>query len=275
MRHDLRSVLTHGKGNRYPDAHRFQARILDDDGHPVLPSARYRRLEKGWCEGDNLRHNLVGRILASQVGRPWDAAHSALCRVLDAPLRDHLLSHAVEENCTLSAEGEVLCDRGRPVSGLYVDPRDGILRKAEGPGWAAGYRLRKRRRRVADPDLVPLTEADDPDRRVDLRRIEGAWYVMSWVRSEARLGDRWQDPVLAVRHGERVTVFETLHAKRQIARGEIRRAGLAAWAEGAARLAELIADGRDDAGLAAALTRLAKAAAPPFLRRDGPPAARR
>jgi len=260
MRHDFRSLLTHGKDLRYPDAQLVRTRILDDDGASVLPDARARELRKGRCEGNNLRYALLHRYLASQVGRRWDAVRSDLCRALDPALRARLLDGAVEEECRLGDDGTVVDGRGRPVHGPYVDPRDGILRAAPRRSWSAGYRLRERRRGLADPDLVPLTEPTDPDRRVELRRLAGVWYELAYRRSEVPPRVSPRDAVAVVRRGESAMAYEDAVRKRQLPKAEIRRLRLAEWALGAARLAAGVADGRDDPRLADRLRDLRRAA---------------
>jgi hypothetical protein len=258
MRCDFRSVLTHGQGTRYPDAEYVRSRILDDDGTVPMPRARARTLDKGWCEGSNLRHNLIGRYLRSQVGRRWDAVRSDLCRALDPALRLRFVDGCVEEGCRIGEDGIVRDARGRRVADIYVDPRDGVLRDVPRRSWSAAYRLRERRRLLVDPDAIHLTEPFDPERRVELRRVDGVWYAFAYRRSDAP--SRSRNTVLAIRYDVRCDVFEDLVSKRQIPSAEIRRLRLGEWAEGAGRLREAVASGRDEPRIAERLETIRRAA---------------
>ena len=273
MRTDFRSVLTHGKDLRYPDAQHRRTRVLDDDGFEPCPRVRPRDLHKGWREGDNLRHALARRWLRAQVGRRWDAVHSDMCRALraDPDLVGRMLRWNVEVGCSVSDDGTPHDAEGRRARGLWVDPRDGVLRAASREGFGTGrYRLRHRRRLLTDPGRLPLTEPDDTARRAELRRVDGVWYAYAY--------DLVATPVyravvtLRSGGGDRLHFEEHVAFKRQLASAEIRRLRLRDWAADAEALAACVGEGRDDAGAAVRLEAVRAAAkafvlASPRLRR--------
>lgn len=115
------------------------------------------------------------RWLRAQVSRPWDKVWSELVGGVDSRtlMGGHLLEHAsleVEQHCHVDASTRSLRDlRGNAVTGLYVDPRTGLLR------WKPPLSKAQRRRppllvSAITPDTFPLGE-----NRFRIKR-NGIWF---------------------------------------------------------------------------------------------------
>ncbi len=110
------------------------------------------------------------RYLRKQVGRPWNKVYSELREVIDSrsTVRQHILDHVhwevatsielVEEhNRQFPYEFSAWGGR-RPVNGLYVDPRTGLLRRTpvrpriRGGQWLGDSRYRLGERGIALPE---------------------------------------------------------------------------------------------------------------------------
>ena len=86
---------------------------------------------------DLLKSRALTRYIRAQVGRPWDKVYSELCSMADSrsdigkQVRD-IIRWNVETNCVIEDDGEIVSylsrwfDR-RPVDGLFVHPKTGIL----------------------------------------------------------------------------------------------------------------------------------------------------
>lgn len=189
MRKDFIKVLTErprrGSGMRYHDV-RPRDLIntdLEDEDNPIL-DAGYR-YPYGWDKKDF--SDLIGplhRYLNSCVGRPWNDVHSEICENLKGrnTVQQHLLDHVkqevdlelkVDENDRLYHPTSTWRIRnGDAVYGLYVDPRDGILKKApERPRW-----------RYREPDAPNGYIMEDG---IHIRCDNGIWYaIVEAARSE-------------------------------------------------------------------------------------------
>lgn len=83
--------------------------------------------------------DLIGpllRYLRSNVGRPWDKVYSEMCEHLDfrKTIGRHIFEHVqgiVSLHCSMGEDGKIYELTGwrpdRPVEGLYVHPRTGLL----------------------------------------------------------------------------------------------------------------------------------------------------
>lgn len=115
------------------------------------------------------------RFLRKNVGRPWDKVYSELSDGLDKrkATGKHIFDHVddmVEKNCLIGADGRAYATdwRGnRPLSGMYVHPRTGLL--CEAP--RETKRERERRRRLAEP----ITRLDLGDNTA-YQLYETVWY---------------------------------------------------------------------------------------------------
>jgi hypothetical protein len=174
MREDMHKVIV--ERPRYGHSHasaktRLRIRDYDPDkayDYPSRISTARRHLYGYAAKSFNDFLSPVRRFLQKRVGTPWNAVYSELVRGLDRRkvTGRHVLQHVelmVERNCYFDVAGQPRAKRGdRPVTGLYVDPRDGALRKA-----------------IA----VSKTQRDRPPSRVrvdaltQFERINGIWYL--------------------------------------------------------------------------------------------------
>ena len=129
-----------------------------------------------------LNENLapLRRYLERQVGRPWNKVYSEIARHLrvDNPVQQHVRDHLADfvaikprrEAGTVYVVGGGKEHYDRLwYQPLYVDPRDGLLKRTDHLPEAKTAR-RARRRKPEAPDRIAL--ADDRE----LRRIDGLWY---------------------------------------------------------------------------------------------------
>jgi hypothetical protein len=116
---------------------------------------------------------LVG-FLRKNVGRPWDKVYSELSVNLDKRkvTGRHIFVHVddmVERHCFIGVDGRVWTtawDGDRPVSGMYVHPRTGLLCETKG----ITRRERKRKRQQAEDHFLHLTDT------LGYRKHAGIWY---------------------------------------------------------------------------------------------------
>lgn len=114
------------------------------------------------------------RFLRSQVGRPWNKVHQALCEHVnfDNVVQKHVLTHVyqyverivmIRDGCVCRGEG---LRRGRPLEPgqMYVCPQTGLLRIVK--------RSRSRRplSRVMGPGLIQYLQRDNLWWEVQLRQ---------------------------------------------------------------------------------------------------------
>jgi hypothetical protein len=133
----------------------------------------------------SLNENLapLRRYLERQVGRPWNKVYSEISRHLRADnpvqqdVRDHLSDFVAikprRRAGALYIDGSGKERRDRLwYQPLYVDPKDGLLKRTDRLPEAKA--LRSARRRKPQPaDRIALA----PDR--ELRRIDGLWYEIA------------------------------------------------------------------------------------------------
>lgn len=137
----------------------------DFDGGPRRP-----HFERGKHLNENLAP--LRRYLEKQVGRPWDKVYGEVLQGIDtrSAIGLHVLQHVPDFVWieTMLVNGQVVCLRwngAHPVSGLYVDPRTGLLRDAD----------RKKKRSgaatpAAEPNWVAVSQAEA------YQKIDGLWF---------------------------------------------------------------------------------------------------
>lgn len=181
MRHDMNKVLVNCyRVSGGPARPGRPPRDLDD-----LPKRQgMRRPYDSQSTRKDFGENLspLYRYLHKQLGRPWDTVFSEICRAFDTrkTINQHILLH-VDQYVTregLFEEGSQVLkhdsyEGARPVGGLYVHPRTGLLCLSDEPS----YRTRMRHRREEEARQAMV------DRKVvsptlELRRIEGIWYML-------------------------------------------------------------------------------------------------
>lgn len=185
MRPDMKKVVVERprRGSRAPNQ-KFGVRL------PYVPDQDYEDQPKRALGFESYRHSekwftdVLGpleRFLRKNVGRPWDKVYSELCAGLDKrkATGKHIFDHVdamVEKNCLIGADGRAYATdwRGnRPLSGMYVHPRTGLL--CEGP--RETKRERDRRRLLAeDPSFLRIDDA------TGYQKHEGLWYCVKLKR---------------------------------------------------------------------------------------------
>src|SRR5271166_3005552 len=132
-----------------------------------------------------LNENLspLRRYLERQVGRPWDKVYAEIARRLRADntvqqhVRHHLADFVAVKPRRRSGTLSILSGAKKRYDWLwfeplYVDPRDGLLKRTDRLREAKAER-QARRPPPAPPDRIGLTA----DR--ELRRIEGLWFEVT------------------------------------------------------------------------------------------------
>ena len=141
---------------------------------------RFEWARSKWCASGPLT-----RFLRSRVGRPWDKVHGELCRGLksEGPSGRRALDQVrwiVALDCVADAGGRIReHPSGKPVQGLFVHPRTGILCWIE-------------KTRPAGPKAPSSLDAIDRfkvDDAVEYRKREGLWYI-EYSRPLESVGER-------------------------------------------------------------------------------------
>jgi hypothetical protein len=183
MRADMAKVIVErprrgGQGSR-------KGRIRNFELLPTKEGMRRR-----WTDLKSLNENLapLRRFLVSRVGRRWDAVyaelneHLALRNAVQQHVRTHL-SWFVALKLQLAPDG-TLYDQGwrdvdwRHFYDVYVDPRDGILKRSLSDKRHRREAQRRQQQRIAQQAsaetrvLGPMHE---------LHRIDGVWYAIEFA----------------------------------------------------------------------------------------------
>lgn len=145
---------------------------------PKQEGMRRRHILSGDWKSQKDHLSPLRRYLERQVGRPWDKVYAEIAEHLraDCTVQQHLREHldgfvAVKprrgvRNWMFSGNS-----MGLWYQPLYVDPKDGLLKRTDAlPEVKA---LRRRRREPVAPSRIALA----PDR--ELRRIGGIWYELT------------------------------------------------------------------------------------------------
>lgn len=183
------------------------------------------------------------RFFEHRVGRRWDAVFAEICAVTDrrSGIDGHLHSHigdVLDRHAVRDDEGRLWSRRHGwrfEVRGVYVDPDDGVIRKAP---------PRRRPLATTTPDAIRVRA------EFGYRKIGGIWYAVTYRPIPERRVERRVDAdgpvrIVVVEEGKAYDIFDGLvgrgpvgwgrsapvrthHAvaKRQLSGPELRRAGL-------------------------------------------------
>jgi hypothetical protein len=158
-----------------------RARYLDD-----LPKHEgMRRAHLRWGDRKTLNENLapLRRYLERQVGRPWNKVYSEIAQHLrvDSAVQQHVRNHLpdfvavkprrISRRWYFADDGSA---RGAWLwsQRLYVDPKDGLLKRTDRLPEVRAAR-RACQRKPQPPEQIALAA----DR--ELRRIDGLWYEVT------------------------------------------------------------------------------------------------
>lgn len=184
MRADMAKVIV--ERPRRPASGRLKGRLDQDfEAQPIKQGMKYRL-----ADTKSLNENLapLRRYLARQVGRPWSkvyaeiSAHLKATSAVQQHVRDHLKDY-VAVKVSLNKAGEpMVVSRWRRSYDFYVDPRDGILKRAKADTDKARKRAKEQcRQRLAlaqsRVDKIKLAPGSD------LRRLEGIWFAVNYSLS--------------------------------------------------------------------------------------------
>ena len=260
MRQDMKTVLTerprHGLVRKFHEVRTRTKRGNYDD----LPA--FEGMRRPYLYGFNNKQfsdhiKPLIRFLWSSVGRKWDDVWSEIAAQVPAgsTMNDHLRGHVFSEidlHCTVE-NGKVFPQPNRyrwrsnvEPTGLYVDPRDGVIKA--GSNDYHNSRSNHRRRFWNDRE-VPAPTSCEIDGGV-LRLIDGIWYqfdclplplpkvitvVVDGERKTKLQHVLRRDEFLGttIHHGQRVTDNDqwlqrgVYHAnKRQLSSADLKRHGL-------------------------------------------------
>jgi hypothetical protein len=178
MREDMSRVIVERPRIAYRTARKGR-RAVPFDELPARQGMRRAQRERG---GDKqLNENLapLRRFLERQVGRPWDKVYSEIAERLRvaSTVQQHVRDHLRDFVATRPRQG-IHGWYGRDDAlwhqRLYVDPRDGILKRTDRhPAAKARRREAERSRRKPQADRIALAS----DR--ELRQIGGIWYEVT------------------------------------------------------------------------------------------------
>lgn len=182
MRKDMAKVVVE-KPRRNRDAEDFvKGRKLALDDLPQYEGMKAGR-RRGWSRKEfSETLNPLRRYLESQIGRRWNDVYSDICANINPnnTVQQHVLTHVfdfVEVHTFRHTDGKVYAnDRyfyghhlGRELSGLYVDPDDGILRYVQ-PRRRSRFEPFKR-----SEDYVPLGYERA------YQRLNGIWFEVLYT----------------------------------------------------------------------------------------------
>lgn len=149
MRDDMAKVVTErprrGHRNKSNKTTGLRIRRYDPDheyDEPTrLPVARYRQYGYNAKEFSDLI-NPLKRYLRSRIGKPWNKVHSELSQKFDrrgvngSHIWDHVMLE-IETDCYIGDDGLAYTNNRkyifrtceRPIRGLYVHPKTGLIRE--------------------------------------------------------------------------------------------------------------------------------------------------
>ena len=183
MKHDMhRVIIEPGRRGSCAKSRKWSAKVTEDYDGPTRVSSGRRQYPDFKTQSDRL--GPLERFVRRQAGRPWNKAYSEICKAVPKGMhRDHVdshLRHIVAIRC-FYVERELWVTSGilsRPTriaawhTGLYVEPRTGILRDAR----------RKKKRQHAP--VRPMPKAFWTDSTHQCRRIRGVWYELAYQRHD-------------------------------------------------------------------------------------------
>lgn len=182
MREDMAKVIV--ERPRYGGYGREKGRLGKDfELQPTRERMKYRL-----ADTKSLNENLapLRRYLASQVGRPWSKVYSEISANLRATnaveqhVRDHIKKQYVAIKVSFNKAGEPLnVGRWWSAYDFYLDPQDGILKRAKDDTDKARKRAKERRRQQlviaqSNSDKIKLAPGSE------LRRFNGIWFAVGY-----------------------------------------------------------------------------------------------
>jgi hypothetical protein len=179
MREDMARVIV--ERPRIIDSITRKGRNRPLEDYPKQLGMRRSQRERGGYKMLNENLSPLRRFLERQVGRPWDKVFSEIAKRLraDSTVQQHVRDHLRDFVAIRPRRGIAVWYRwgGETLwhQPLYVDPRDGILKRTDRLPEERARRRREveRQRRQPAPERVELAI----DR--ELRRIDGIWYEVA------------------------------------------------------------------------------------------------
>jgi len=184
MREDMAKVIV--ERPRHGGYGRLKGRMSRDlESQPNKQGMKYRL-----ADTKSLNENLapLRRYLASQVGRPWSKVYSEISANLKVTnavqqhVRDHLKDFVAVKVSVNKAGESMVVSRWRRSYDFYVDPHDGILKRAKADTDKSRKRAKEQRRqRLTLPqskvNKIKLAPGSD------LRRLNGIWFAVNYSLS--------------------------------------------------------------------------------------------
>jgi hypothetical protein len=176
MRKDMARVIV--ERPRIIDSIPRKGRRCPLDQEPKHLGMRRSQRERGGYKMLNENLAPLRRFLERQVGRPWDKVFSEIAARLraDSTVQQHVRDHLQDFVATRPRRGISTWHRRGDAAlwrqPLYVDPRDGILKRTD--------RLPDVRKRTkAGSSVIPPVERIELSSTRELRCIDGIWYDIS------------------------------------------------------------------------------------------------
>ena len=169
-----------------------RSRLAGEDDLPRrIGMKRFRTLNNTRSKWLNENLAPLERYLMKQIGRPWSKVYSEICENLDANntvqqhVRDHLQDFIVVKVATgrdgKLIDGNTRTGWTRAVEApwrqkLYVDPKDGIIKRSVKLWRKLGIDPTPPWKRRRDDDGHPDPFVRKIDAATELHRIDGVWY---------------------------------------------------------------------------------------------------
>jgi hypothetical protein len=174
MREDMAKVIVERPRVLEDIPRKGRPRPLEDE--PTHQGMRRAHRERGGYKMLNENLAPLRRYLERQVGRPWDKVYSEIAQRLrvDSAVQQHVRDHLRDFVATRPRRG--ICswrylDEGVWYQRLYVDPRDGILKRTDRlPEVKARLRQKAERLRNRPVECIKLSSTRE------LRVLDGIWY---------------------------------------------------------------------------------------------------
>jgi hypothetical protein len=168
---------------------RLRGRLaMDWESQRAKQGMKYR-----WADTKSLNENLapLRRYLARQVGRPWNKVYSEISANLKATnavqqhVRDHIEDY-VAIRLSFNKAGEPMSvSRWWRSYDFYVDPRNGILKRAKALTDKARKRAKEQRRQRLALEQRKISRVNLAP-GLDLRQRNGIWFTVNYtVTSDA------------------------------------------------------------------------------------------
>lgn len=169
MRKDMAKVLV--ERPRLIDSTEHRGRQLPPDLLPKAIGLRRGVREAGGFKQLNENLAPLRRYLERQVGRPWNKVFSDIAANLKSTstVQQHVRDH-IKDFVQLHPRADARVWAGserRWFQPLYVDPRDGLLKRTDKLDW---HRVLAKPKPSPTVDRVVITEARE------LRRLNGLWF---------------------------------------------------------------------------------------------------